>query len=368
MNATEGRWPWLTPSQFEWEQGVTPFSHIAWPVGGGLFYLAMVGALQLFMSGRKPFDVSLATRYHNLFLVVLSIVLSAGIWFEVVNYFLTWMFKTQELMVQEAAMHPARYGRLVSRAAEEMVAIEYSVPWYNLNCHKWCVMQPEVKAKLASGETNLQETMRWCNQAQNPVSGSLYYWIYFAYLWKFYDFVDTALLVLNKKPLIFLHVFHHATVPLCAWMGFEGRLLMPLWMGMGINSVVHGIMYYYYYLRTCGKKVWWRKLVTQIQTSQFVLGAFMTAYGAFHFFKEPKVVWDSTLGLPYISYERGCDAHAWAIYTCGFFNLAFLFLFVQWYVSTYKAAAPSIVSKGKKTPAAYAAMTDSTLSGHEKTC
>ena len=29
-----------------------------------------------------------------------------------------------------------------------------------------------------------------------------------------------------------LHLFHHATVPLCAWMGFKGKLLMPLWMGM----------------------------------------------------------------------------------------------------------------------------------------
>lgn len=26
-------------------------------------------------------------------------------------------------------------------------------------------------------------------------------------------------------------------------MGFQGKLLMPLWMGMGINNVVHGTMY-----------------------------------------------------------------------------------------------------------------------------
>ena len=99
------------------------------------------------------------------------------------------------------------------------------------------------------------------------------------------------------------------------------------------------------------RQVWWRRLVTQIQTSQFVLGAIMTLYGGFHFFKMPTIV-ISDSGLPWFSYSRGCDAESWAIYTCGAFNLAFLFLFMHWYVTTYNMP--------KKARA--------TLSGHEKTC
>lgn len=147
-------------------------------------------------------------------------------------------------------------------------------------------------------------------------------------------------------------------------MALEGKLLMPMWMGMGINSVVHGLMYYYYYLRQCGYKVWWRKLVTQIQTSQFVLGAVMTAYGAFHFFKNPSLEWHST-GLPMFTYDRGCDSSAWAIYICGCFNLAFLLLFTQWYFSTYMQGMHQSQKKRSGMPADAAG---NDLSSHEKTC
>ena len=37
---------------FSWNGGETPFSHIAWPVGGGLFYLIGVKSLQLYMKGK----------------------------------------------------------------------------------------------------------------------------------------------------------------------------------------------------------------------------------------------------------------------------------------------------------------------------
>ena len=249
-----------------------------------------------------------------------------------------------------------RYAELLEAASQKMFSVRLAVPWYNLNCHKWCVLQPEVQTALSDGTTTMGFANQWCDQSENPVHGGLYYWIYMAYLWKYYDFIDTVFLILKKKDLIFLHVFHHATVPLCAWMAFEGKLLLPLWMGMGINSVVHGIMYYYYYLRECGIKVWWRRLVTQIQTSQFILGAFMTVYGAFHFFKSPAL----TDEYPYVTYTKGCDAESWAIYTCGLFNLAFLFLFMHWYVTAYQVAPPKTRVGGP--PGVEG------LSSHEKTC
>lgn len=36
---------------------------------------------------------------------------------------------------------------------------------------------------------------------------------YIFYLSKYYEFVDTFILVLRKKPVIFLHVYHHAVMP-----------------------------------------------------------------------------------------------------------------------------------------------------------
>ena len=78
---------------------------------------------------------------------------------------------------------------------------------------------------------------------------------------------------------------------------------------------------------------------------------------------------DPNTGMPMLSYTSGCASYPWAIYTCGFFNLAFLFLFVEWYVSTYKSPkteGASSETKGMLTRASKD--DDNTLSGHEKTC
>ena len=34
---------------------------------------------------------------------------------------------------------------------------------------------------------------------------------YLNYLLKFYEFIDTYIILLKKKPLIFLHWYHHAS-------------------------------------------------------------------------------------------------------------------------------------------------------------
>ena len=63
---------------------------------------------------------------------------------------------------------------------------------YNLNCHKWCILQPEVQEQLHDGSAAPVESMEWCDVSANPLTGRLYWWIYMAYLWKYYDFVDTV--------------------------------------------------------------------------------------------------------------------------------------------------------------------------------
>eukprot|EP00656_Telonema_subtile_P037903 TRINITY_DN4233_c0_g1_i2.p3 TRINITY_DN4233_c0_g1~~TRINITY_DN4233_c0_g1_i2.p3 ORF type:complete len:110 (+),score=22.89 TRINITY_DN4233_c0_g1_i2:488-817(+) len=109
-------------------------------------------------------------------------------------------------------------------------------------------MQPHVHESVATGKLTTQTAEALCPHTVNPVSGPLYWWLYLTYIFKYYDMMDTVLLALkgslrrDNVSSYFLHLFHHATVPLCAWMGFQGRLLMPLWMGMGINNVVHGTM------------------------------------------------------------------------------------------------------------------------------
>lgn len=62
----------------------------------------------------------------------------------------------------------------------------------------------------------------FCWQTPGPATGRLYFWSYLFYLSKYYELLDTVLLVLKKKPLDFLHCYHHSIVPFSAWLGFCG--------------------------------------------------------------------------------------------------------------------------------------------------
>lgn len=88
---------------------------------------------------------------------------------------------------------------------------------------------------------------------------SFLWWAYLFYLSKYYELFDTVFLVLRKRPLTFLHVYHHAIVlPMC-WYAINQGIIMG-WITCFNNAFVHVIMYYYYGQQARGiKDIWWRK-------------------------------------------------------------------------------------------------------------
>ncbi|AWP04076.1 putative elongation of very long chain fatty acids protein 1-like isoform 7 [Scophthalmus maximus] len=101
-------------------------------------------------------------------------------------------------------------------------------------------------------------------------------WLF--YFSKYIELLDTAFFVLRKKQnqITFLHVFHHSFMP---WTWWWGITLTPVG-GMAafhalVNAVVHVIMYFYYGLSAAGprfqKYLWWKKYMTAIQLTQFIL-------------------------------------------------------------------------------------------------
>jgi len=100
-------------------------------------------------------------------------------------------------------------------------------------------------------------------------------WGYVYFALKIIDLVDTVFFVLRKKQgqVTFLHVHHHVTMVIMSWLG-----LKFLAGGNGayvctINSLVHSVMYFYYFLANLKKEgkrdLWWKKHVTQLQLFQF---------------------------------------------------------------------------------------------------
>eukprot|EP00729_Bicosta_minor_P008375 gene8375-17518_t len=96
---------------------------------------------------------------------------------------------------------------------------------------------------------------------------------------KFAELVDTALALLGKRRLIFLHWWHHATVLLYCWHSYSTQIATGLWFAT-MNYFVHSIMYAYYgcmgvaRLRPLVKKH--AIYVTLLQLAQMVVGIGVT--------------------------------------------------------------------------------------------
>lgn len=109
----------------------------------------------------------------------------------------------------------------------------------------------------------------------NPTSMTMATAVWLYFMTKIIELVDTVFFVLRKKmnQVSFLHLYHHAMMPVCGWIGTKflpgghGTLL-----GV-INSFIHIIMYTYYLLASMGpqyqKYLWWKKHVTALQMVQF---------------------------------------------------------------------------------------------------
>ncbi|CAG8548381.1 9175_t:CDS:2 [Acaulospora morrowiae] len=61
----------------------------------------------------------------------------------------------------------------------------------------------------------------FCTSDESSLNGRLSYVTYIYYLSKFDELLDTVILALKKKPIIFLHWYHHAIVILMVWSWLE---------------------------------------------------------------------------------------------------------------------------------------------------
>ena len=65
---------------------------------------------------------------------------------------------------------------------------------------------------------------------------------------KVYELGDTAFIILRKRPLIFLHWYHHVTVLIYTWYSYAERLGPARWF-IVVNYSIHAAMYSYYTMR-----------------------------------------------------------------------------------------------------------------------
>jgi hypothetical protein len=163
---------------------------------------------------------------------------------------------------------------------------------------------------------------------ENIYKGRLWFWAFLFYASKYYELFDTVFIVLKKRPLLFLHVYHHIIIiALCLY--FLRERVVYFENGVLANALIHSFMYWYYYKAAQGTNIWWKKYLTTAQIIQFF-------YGMMTFMPFPWVC-----NVPY-SLDNAAF-RTWA------FNqgvmVSFILLFSNFYQKTY---TPSDDDKKKK--------------------
>jgi hypothetical protein len=91
------------------------------------------------------------------------------------------------------------------------------------------------------------------------------------------ELFDTFFIVIHKKPLIFLHWYHHISVLLYCWHAYVSKNPIGI-VFVVMNYGVHAIMYFYYFLMAVKcKPKWFNSMwITVSQISQMVVGVTVT--------------------------------------------------------------------------------------------
>lgn len=177
---------------------------------------------------------------------------------------------------------------------------------------------------LAIPMTNFGEMLYSCRLVDTDNSAServLFLSGYIYYISKLVDLMDTVYFVLRKKytHITLLHVWHHALMPIASYTYAKYLPWTPIAFMPIVNSLIHTVMYGYFYLAALGphmqKYLWWKKYLTQMQLMQFAAIAVYDLY----FFMDP------TCGCPKIA------LFFQALQAIFFFNLFFSF-----YLKSYK--------------------------------
>jgi len=115
-----------------------------------------------------------------------------------------------------------------------------------------------------------------CDTSGARWRGPMFFYLIVFTFSKYIELLDTAFLIIRRKPVSFLHWYHHCTVLAYTWFAALMQF-SPGWYFSTINCAVHTVMYWYYYRRACGVFLSYDKFITTIQLVQMVLGVAATA-------------------------------------------------------------------------------------------
>ncbi|VEU23659.1 DEKNAAC105009 [Brettanomyces naardenensis] len=166
----------------------------------------------------------------------------------------------------------------------------------------------------------------------------LAFWGYLFYLSKFYEIIDTMIILLKGRQASLLQSYHHAGAILCMWAGVRFSS-PPIWIFVVFNSFIHSIMYFYFTLSCLKIRVpfLFKQYLTTLQIIQFVVGGLLAVL---HMFVRYRDIIQGT--------TKGCinsGEEALAIYMNVIYLTPLTLLFGAFYIDSYKKKRVSIAKK-----------------------
>ncbi|GMR46567.1 hypothetical protein PMAYCL1PPCAC_16762 [Pristionchus mayeri] len=125
-----------------------------------------------------------------------------------------------------------------------------------------------------------------CEARDEYFTGRIGYAVFVLMLVRLPEFIDSFFIVLRKQPLLFIHWYHHAVTLLVGWMTYSAGWPASVHL-IFVNSVVHMVMYSYFFIASQGIRPWpiVAKTITFFQIMQFFMSLYGLIYVAItHFF------------------------------------------------------------------------------------
>jgi len=98
------------------------------------------------------------------------------------------------------------------------------------------------------------------------------------------ELFDTIFIILKKKPLIFLHWYHHITVLLYCWNSYVTESGAGVYF-VAMNYTVHSVMYLYYFLQAVRVLPRWFPswIITLLQIAQMLIGTGIVSASLYYY-------------------------------------------------------------------------------------